>query len=166
MSDRSQAQFISAGRYTVIPRTLVYLRHGDAVLLLRGAPTKRRWANRYNGLGGHVEPGETIEAAARRELAEEAGISEVDDFALRGLINVEGQPTGVLLCVFTGLARTRAVTGSVEGTPEWIPLDRLDEIDLVREPPLLPHIFATDRILFGHQSYTAAGALGPGTFGP
>ena len=39
------------------------------VLLLRGAADKRLWANRYNGLGGHVEAGEDVLSAAKREAA-------------------------------------------------------------------------------------------------
>ena len=48
-------------RYHVIPRTLIFvtsrnpLTGAGEVLLLKGAPDKRLWANRYNGLGGHVE---------------------------------------------------------------------------------------------------------------
>ena len=43
------------GRYQVVPRTLCFIIHDDDVLLLRGAPTKRIWPNKYNGVGGHVE---------------------------------------------------------------------------------------------------------------
>ncbi len=148
-------QFSGRGRYTVIPRTLIFLRHGDDVLLLKGAPTKRLWAGRYNGLGGHVESGETIMAAAWRELWEEAGIAaaQVADFALRALINVEGTPHGVLLCVFTGEALTRTVVGSVEGTPEWLPLAELDRLDLVDGDRLLPRLLGASGLLFGHQRH-------------
>jgi 8-oxo-dGTP diphosphatase len=154
-------QFQSRGRYTVIPRTLVFLTNGDAVLLLKGAPTKRLWANRYNGLGGHVEPGETIAAAALREVWEEAGIvaGEIVDFGLRALINVEGEPQGVLLCVFTGRTRTRAVIGSAEGVPEWVPVARLGEIDLVDDDRLMPRLLGERGILFGHQRQGADGSL-------
>jgi 8-oxo-dGTP diphosphatase len=155
-SDSRLEQFASRGRYTVIPRTLVFLRHGDDVLLLKGAPTKRLWANRYNGLGGHVEAGETIEAAARREVAEEAGIAAIDDLRLVALINLEGTPTGVLLCVFTGRVGSREVALSREGTPEWVPLSALDGLDLVDGPDVVRTILASDRLLFGHQR------VGPG----
>lgn len=155
-------QFNGRGRYTVIPRTLIFLRHGDAVLLLKGAPTKRLWAGRYNGLGGHVEAGETIAAAAWRELREEAGITaaQVADFALRALINVEGTPHGVLLCVFTGQALTRTIVGSVEGTPEWLPLADLERLDLVDGDHLLPRVLGESGLLFGHQRHDTAARAG------
>jgi 8-oxo-dGTP diphosphatase len=154
-------QFQSRGRYTVIPRTLVFLTNGDAVLLLKGAPTKRLWANRYNGLGGHVEPGETIAAAALREVWEEAGIAagEIDGFGLRALINVEGSPQGVLLCVYVGSTRTRSIVGSPEGMPEWVPIAQLGEIDLVDADRLLPRLLGAGDVLFGHQRQGADGLL-------
>ncbi len=154
-------QFVARGRYTVIPRTLIFLRHGDDVLLLKGAPTKRLWAGRYNGLGGHVEPGETIAAAALRECREEAGLAagDIAGLALRALVNVEGAPAGALLCIFVGTARTRAVTPSREGTPEWIPIADLGRIDLVDERRFLPRLLEEDRVLFGHQRHDAEGRL-------
>ena len=45
----------SAKRYKTIPRTLCFVCNGDDVLLLKGAPDKRLWANRLNGVGSHVE---------------------------------------------------------------------------------------------------------------
>jgi 8-oxo-dGTP diphosphatase len=126
-------------RYTVIPRTLVFITRDERVLLLRGAPTKRIWANKYNGIGGHIERDEDIYSAAMREVREETGL-EVDDLRLVGLITIDGdQPTGILLFVFAATSRSGEPVSSEEGTLEWIARDQLTQIDLVEDlPTILP----------------------------
>ena len=63
-----RAQGVSQDRYTVIPRVLIFPFASDGkVLLLKGAPHKRIWAGLWNGIGGHVEAGESIIQAAQRE---------------------------------------------------------------------------------------------------
>jgi 8-oxo-dGTP diphosphatase len=127
----------SAGRYTVIPRVLVFVLNGDDVLLLKGAPDKRIWADRYNGVGGHVEPDEDVYAAALRETREETGL-EVYDLRFEGLVNIDvGSPTGIMLAVFSARSKARETIPSAEGTLEWVSLDRLGEVDLVQDIPVL-----------------------------
>ncbi|MBN1935225.1 MAG: NUDIX domain-containing protein [Anaerolineae bacterium] len=132
-------------RYTAIPRVLVFVFNGDDVLLLKGAPTKRIWANRYNGLGGHVEAHEDVYAAARREIGEESGLS-VTDLRLRGVVNVDiGRPTGIMLFVFTARSAIRETKASEEGTLEWVPLRQLPQENLVKDiPALLARIASMD----------------------
>ena len=142
MGKTDQGVETSGKRYTVIPRVLVFVFDGRDVLLLKGAPTKRLWANRYNGLGGHVEAGEDVYSAARREVLEEAGLT-VHDLRLRGVVNVdtgplaEGQRIGIVFFVFSAQCETRETRASEEGTLEWVPLDRLGAYDLVEDVPLL-----------------------------
>ena len=95
-------QGITSDRFMVIPRTLIFITRGDEVLLLKGSPGKRLWANRYNGVGGHVERGEDILSAARRELVEETGLV-VNDLWLWGVIMIDvGDRIGFTLFFYKG----------------------------------------------------------------
>ena len=161
MGQEDQGVFASAGRYQVVPRTLCFVAHGDDVLLLKGAPDKRLWANQYNGVGGHVERGEDVCTAALREICEETGwcVDDVTGLRLRGLIHVDaGHPqTGILLFVYTAQARHRRTRASSEGALEWIPTSRLLDYDLVKDlPVLLPRVLALPGDappLYGRYSY-------------
>ena len=138
MGKLDQGVAASRGRYHVVPRTLSFITHGDDVLLLRGAPHKRIWPNRYNGVGGHVERDEDVLTAAVREMQEETGL-EVRDVRLRGVIHIDAgdAQTGILLFVFTAAATTRQFSPSSEGTLEWVPQEQVLDLDLVED---LPHI--------------------------
>jgi 8-oxo-dGTP diphosphatase len=144
-------------RYTVIPRTLCFITRGARVLLLRGAPTKRIWADKYNGIGGHVERDEDVYSAARREVKEETGL-DVDQLRLCGLINIDtDQPSGILLFVFTAEARSGDPIPSAEGTLEWVPRDQLSRYNLVEDlPTILPRALdlpADAPPFFAHYHY-------------
>ncbi len=106
-------------RYQMIPRTLIFLTRGDDVLLLKGSPTKRLWANRYNGVGGHVERGEDILSAAQRELKEETGL-HCETMWLAGTVMVDASDdVGVCIFVFRGEYETGTVQASEEGSLRW-----------------------------------------------
>lgn len=134
-------QGVSSDRYQLIPRTLIFLTRGESVLLLKGAPDKRIWANRYNGVGGHIERGEDAHTAARRELLEETGLIP-DDLWLVGTILIDtGEDTGIGLYVMKGSCAEGQPRPSKEGELEWVPFDEIEEKNLVEDlPMLLPRV--------------------------
>ncbi|NLG97887.1 MAG: NUDIX domain-containing protein [Chloroflexi bacterium] len=128
-------------RYSIIPRSLIFVFRGDEVLLIKGSPSKRLWANKYNGIGGHIERGEDALSAARRELAEETGLRDVD-LRLAGTVMVDAdEARGIGLFVFTGSYSQGQLVESSEGVLEWVAMSRLQEYALVEDLyTLLPRI--------------------------
>lgn len=134
-----------APRYHTIPRVLVFLRNGSDVLLIKGAPHKRIWANQYNGVGGHIERDENVISAARREVLEETGL-EPSALELQAVVNIDaGDPSlGILMFVFTGWSSQRRTRHSDEGELYWVPTDELNRHDLVEDLEwLLPQMMGT-----------------------
>jgi len=71
-----ESQGVCNQRYSLIPRVLIFpVNESGEVLLLEGARDKKIWAGYWNGLGGHVEQGESALNAAQRELLEESGLT-------------------------------------------------------------------------------------------
>lgn len=154
-------------RWHTIPRVLCFLIHraasGDSVLLLRGAPTKRIWPNKLNGLGGHVERDEDVYTAACREIAEEAGI-EVPQLQLCGIIQIDsGAAAGIMMFVWRGEVASQQVTASPEGQLEWHSVAELPYAEMVEDlPQLLPRVLtwsADQPPLWGRYWYDAADRL-------
>jgi 8-oxo-dGTP diphosphatase len=109
---------------TPILATLCYIRRdGHTLMLHRITKEGDVHEGKWNGLGGKLEPGETPEACAIREIAEESGlVARAPE--LRGILTFPGfTPERDWYCFvfvvedFEG----EAWTASAEGELHWIP---------------------------------------------
>ncbi len=112
--------------FTPIVGTLAYLwdRDTDRVLLIRrNARPDDDHLGKVNGLGGKVEPDESVVAGLRRELREEAEV-DLTDLRLRGTItwtNFGPRREEWLGFVFLATAWTGTPPrANEEGTLEWV----------------------------------------------
>jgi 8-oxo-dGTP diphosphatase len=137
--------------YTPIVATLGYILSpdGQSVLMIhRNARTDDQHYGKYNGLGGKLESHEDVVSGMRREVHEEAGI-DVTDLALRGTINwtgfgKNGEDWMGFIFRIDGWQGT-PLTHNNEGTLEWVPLDRLLELNLwPGDRYFLPLVFSPD----------------------
>lgn len=106
------------------PAIIVLIERGRQALLARN----RKWPDgRYSAVAGFVEPGETLEAAVRREVAEEVGIE------LGGITYVASQPwpfPDSLMCGFRAdwAAGDIAVDGEEIAEARWFEPDDLPNL--------------------------------------
>ena len=112
--------------------TLCYVqRPGQTLMVHRIKKPNDMHMGKWNGLGGKLDPGETPEGCAIREIYEESGLT-VRRPLLKGFItfpgfaNEEDWYTFLFVCTeFEG-----ELVDSAEGFLEWIDDDRLLELNL------------------------------------
>jgi 8-oxo-dGTP diphosphatase len=120
-------------RYLFVLRTLIFLFRKDEIALIKGAPDKRLWANKFNGIGGHVERGEDVFTSATRETLEETGIL-VERFDLCGLITIDaGIESGICLYVLKAWIQDQEIRSSQEGEIIWMPIGSILNLPLVED---------------------------------
>ena len=153
--------------YCPILGTLGYILSPDGKSVLMTHRIARKGDDqfgKYNGLGGHLEPGEDVAAGMVREIREESSL-EVTEMQLRGTVNWTGfGPHGEdwlgFIFLVTGFRGT-PLSQNEEGPLSWIPL-----ADFPRYPMwegdryFLPLVFDGDpRPFHGYMPYEDARPL-------
>jgi 8-oxo-dGTP diphosphatase/2-hydroxy-dATP diphosphatase len=94
--------------------------------VLLGMKKRGFGAGRWNGFGGKLASGESIEDAAKREVREEAGI-EIISLEKRGVIEFEfqGNPETLEVHVFHSDTFRGTPSESEEMRPEWFHIDEI-----------------------------------------
>jgi len=112
--------------------TLCYLRKNNQTLMLHRVKKENDMhEGKWNGLGGKLEPGESPEECAIREVREESGL-DVRNPQLKGVLTFpafsKNEDWYVFLFVITEFSGT--LIDSEEGNLEWIDDDKLFELPL------------------------------------
>ncbi|XP_036913835.1 7,8-dihydro-8-oxoguanine triphosphatase [Sturnira hondurensis] len=109
--------------------TLVLVVQPERVLL--GMKKRGFGAGRWNGFGGKVEEGETIEDGAKRELWEECGVTaDVLHKAGHIVFEFQGEPEQMDVHIFRADSVQGTPAESDEMRPQWFPLDQIPFADM------------------------------------
>jgi len=118
--------------------TLLFVFRGDEVLLIR----KKRGlgAGKINGPGGKIDPGETPEQCAVREVEEELGVhaEQVSELGLLRFQFTDG--LGLLCHVFRADSFPGTPVETIEAIPLWTKIDAIPYDEM----------WADDRMWFHH----------------
>ncbi len=131
--------------------TLCLIRKDGKLLL--GLKKLRLGAGNLNGFGGKVEPGESIEEAARREVLEECGLTVSALRKVARLSFVSPLRPEIDLHVYEATEFTGEPIETDEMIPEWfdetaVPYERMWSSDAHWLPPVLAGRCVTGRISF------------------
>ncbi|MDN5274294.1 MAG: hydrolase [Candidatus Saccharibacteria bacterium] len=140
--------------------TLLFLRRGDEILL---AMKKRGFgANRYNGVGGKIDPGETIEQALVRECQEEISVTPLtyQKVAEHDFVQPHGaEPWRMYVHVYIADSWEGEPVESEEMAPEWFNVLDIPYTQMWQDDEFwLPQVLGGDKV-YGEFTFTEDEAM-------
>lgn len=111
--------------------TLCYIERDGAYLMLhRVKKEKDINKDKWIGVGGHFEEGESPEECLLREVAEETGL-KLTDYRLRGVItfSTESYPVEYMF-LYTAEGFSGTMHACDEGDLEWVPKEQVYELPI------------------------------------
>lgn len=111
--------------------TLCYIEQSGAYLMMHRVKKERDInKDKWIGVGGHFEEGESPEECLLREVAEETGLTLVD-YRLRGVITfvADANPAEYMF-LYTAERFTGVMRACDEGDLEWVPKAQVEQLPI------------------------------------
>lgn len=111
--------------------TLCYIEKDDSYLMLHRVSKKYDVnKDKWIGVGGHFEAGESPEDCLLREVKEETGLI-LTSYRFRGLLTfVFNDNEAEYICLYTADGFEGEITDCDEGTLEWVSKKKIPELNL------------------------------------
>ena len=143
--------------------TLCYLENDREEYLMLHRVKKKNDINhdKWIGVGGGFEHGESPEECALRETFEETGLT-LTDYRLRGIVtfDCEGQECTQYMHLFTAAAWTGELSECNEGDLEWVPKEKVYDLPIWEGDEIFFRLLEEDRPFFSLKlSYSAEDVL-------
>ena len=133
-----------------INSTLIYLENAAGEYLMLHRVKKKNDINhdKWIGVGGKFEQGESPEDCALRETWEETGL-QLTDYRYRGIVtfDYEGRDTEYMH-LFTATGWTGEQIRCDEGDLEWVPKDKVQDLPIWEGDRIFFRLLAQDRPFF------------------
>lgn len=129
--------------------TLCYIEKDGQYLMLHRVSKKNDVnKDKWIGVGGHFEEGESPEECLLREAKEETGLT-LRSWRFRGIVTflAEGWPTEYM-CLYTADEFEGEIKDCDEGTLEWVPKAELQRLNLWEGDKLFLRLLADDAPFF------------------
>ena len=126
-----------------------YILEGNKLLL--GMKKRGFGAGRWNGFGGKVHEGESIEEGMKREFEEECGVKVIKSEQF-GKINFEfrGKPEILEVHFYRALEYTGTPVESEEMRPEWFDTNKIPFESMWSDDPHWMPLFLKGKKFMGH----------------
>lgn len=112
--------------------TLCYIeKDGSYLMLLRNKKKNDLNEGKWIGVGGHVEPGETVEECLIREVQEETGVTLTQYEKIGTIYFISDRWENEVMHLFTASAYEGQINSDCsEGTLKWIPREKVMELKM------------------------------------
>ena len=133
----------------LLQTTLCYLEQNGCYLMLHRIKKKNDVNHdKWIGVGGKFDPGETAEACVLREVWEETGLT-MQSPAYRGIVDFTCEPwPAERMHLYTCTEFTGTMTDCNEGTLEWVPKEAVQDLPIWPGDKLFFRLLAEDAPFF------------------